>query len=63
MSETSSFEKEVRRELLRREANLLSWTQLNRRERRRQGLRMRRNDLERMLLATGVAIQQTGESE
>lgn len=61
MSETSQFEDEVRKHLARQHDNTLAALMLNRRERRRRGLRTSKKDLERYLLATGVAIAKTGE--
>lgn len=61
MAASQSFEDEVREELARRHDNLLSWTMLNRKERRRQGMRMPKKELERMLLATGLVISQSGK--
>ena len=59
MKQTRSFEDEVRVELAKRHDNLLSWTMLNRKERRAQGVRVRKKELERHLLATGLVISQT----
>ena len=61
MSEMSQFSDEVRVELARQHDNLLSWTMLSRKERRRQGVRAPKRELERMLFATGMAIAQSGE--
>ena len=58
MSEMSPFSDEVRKELARQHDNLLSWTVLNRKDRRRQGLRVPKRELERMLFATGLVISQ-----
>lgn len=61
MNETSQFSDEVREGLVRQHDNLLSWTMLSRKERRRQGVRVPKKELERLLLATGLVISQSGK--
>lgn len=55
----AQWDDDVRAELARRHDSLLSWTMLSRRERRRQGVRVPKKELERMLFATGLVISQT----
>lgn len=63
MSETSQFDDEFRRELVQRHDGLLNLSMLNRKERRRRGVRVQKRDIERMLFATGMVIAQAGEPE
>lgn len=52
------FDEQVREELARRHDGLLSLSMLNRKERRRRGVRVQKREIERMLFATGLVIAQ-----
>ena len=58
MNETSPFEDQVRENLARQHDAALAASMLNRRERRRMGIRATKKEIERYLLATGLVISQ-----